>query len=90
LKYPGSCFERPVILNGDGFAPLAHFAKCAGADLLCSTWIVFQQLLEAKLKATALGGDVIGKDQCQKLQDFIMSMETANDLGGLFDLTTAH
>jgi hypothetical protein len=45
--------------------------------------------LGAKLKATALGGDVIGKDQCQKLQDFIMSMETAKDLGGLFTLTTA-
>ena len=26
-------------------------------------------------------GDVIGKDQCKKLQSFIMSIETAKDLG---------
>jgi hypothetical protein len=32
---------------------------------------------------------VIGKDQCKKLQKFIMSMETADKLGGLFELTTA-
>ena len=44
---------------------------------------------EIAVKFTALGGDVIGKEQCQKLQGFIMSMETAKDLGGLFDLTTA-
>lgn len=44
---------------------------------------------EIGVKFTALGGDVIGKDQCKKLQSFIMSMETAKDLGGLFELTTA-
>lgn len=43
---------------------------------------------EIAVKFTALGGDVIGKDQCKKLQQFIMSMETAEKLDGLFDLTT--
>jgi 2-methylcitrate dehydratase PrpD len=36
----------------------------------------------------ALGGDVIGKEQCKKLQSYIMSMETAKNLDGLFELTT--
>ena len=36
-----------------------------------------------------LGGDIIGKEQCQKLQSFIMSMETAKDFSVLFELTTA-
>jgi len=40
------------------------------------------------VKFTALGGDVIGKHQCKKLQSFIMSIETAKDVGGLFELTT--
>jgi len=31
----------------------------------------------------------IGKDQCKNLQSFIMSIETAENLGGLFELTTA-
>src|SRR6478672_3510600 len=44
---------------------------------------------EIAVKFTALGGDVIGKDQCKKLQKFIMSMETAEKLDGLFELTTA-
>src|SRR5438045_2155025 len=44
---------------------------------------------EIAVKFTALGGDVIGKDQCGKLQKFIMSMETAENFGGLFELTTA-
>src|SRR5450755_2736639 len=44
---------------------------------------------EIAVKFTALGGDVIGKDQCKKLQSFIMSIETAKSLGGLFELTTA-
>src|ERR1700674_4780879 len=44
---------------------------------------------EIAVKFNALGGDVIGKDQCKKLQKFIMSIETAKDLGGLFELTTA-
>src|SRR5437868_7313269 len=44
---------------------------------------------EIAVKFTALGGDVIGRDQCKKLQKFIMSIETANNLGGLFELATA-
>jgi 2-methylcitrate dehydratase len=44
---------------------------------------------EIAVKFTALGGDVIGKDQCQKLQKFIMNIETAEKLDGLFELTTA-
>src|SRR5262245_14768464 len=44
---------------------------------------------EIAVKFTALGGDVVGKDQCKKLQKFIMSMETVDKLGGLFELTTA-
>ena len=44
---------------------------------------------EIAVKFTALGGDVIGKDQCKKLQSFIMSIETAENLDGLFELTTA-
>ena len=43
---------------------------------------------EIAVKFTALGGDLVGKDQCKKLQKFIMSMETADKLGGLFELTT--
>jgi len=41
------------------------------------------------VKFTALGGDVVGRDQCKNLQKFIMSMETAEKLGGLFELATA-
>src|SRR2546421_3582203 len=44
---------------------------------------------EIAVKFTALGGDVIGRDQCKKLQKFIMSIETADKLDGLFELTTA-
>ena len=44
---------------------------------------------EIAVKFTALGGDVIGKEQCRKLQSYIMSIETAKNLGGLFELTTA-
>ena len=44
---------------------------------------------EIAVKFTALGGDIVGKEQCKKLQSFIMSMETAENLGGLFELTTA-
>ena len=43
---------------------------------------------EIAVKFTALGGDVVGKEQCKKLQSYIMSMETARDFGGLFELTT--
>jgi hypothetical protein len=45
---------------------------------------------EIAVKFTALGGDVIGNEQCKKLQSYIMSIEAAKDLGGLFELTTAH
>ena len=44
---------------------------------------------EIAVKFTALGGDVIGRDQCKKLQSFVMSLDTATNLGGLFELTTA-
>jgi 2-methylcitrate dehydratase len=44
---------------------------------------------EIAVKFTALGGDVIGKHQCEKLQKFIMSMESAQKLDALFELTTA-
>jgi 2-methylcitrate dehydratase len=44
---------------------------------------------EIAVKFTALGGDVIGRDQCKKLQKFIMSIETARNLDELFDLSTA-
>jgi hypothetical protein len=44
---------------------------------------------EIAVKFTALGGDVIGKEQCEKLRHCIMNMDTAKDLGGLFELTTA-
>jgi hypothetical protein len=40
------------------------------------------------VKFTALSGDVIGKDQCKKLQKFIMSLESLDKLDGLFELTT--
>jgi hypothetical protein len=44
---------------------------------------------EIAVKFNALGGDVIGKDQCEKLQKFIMSMETADKLDELLELTIA-
>src|SRR5215207_5927349 len=44
---------------------------------------------EIAVKFTALGGDVIGKDQCKKLQKFIMNIEAAKDLGELFELATS-
>ena len=43
---------------------------------------------EIAVKFTALGGEVIGKENCQKAQKFIMSIETAKDFSGLFALTT--
>jgi 2-methylcitrate dehydratase PrpD len=39
-------------------------------------------------KFTALGGDVIGKENCKKLQSYIMSLEKADHLSGSFELTT--
>jgi 2-methylcitrate dehydratase len=44
---------------------------------------------EIAVKFTALGGDVIGADQCKNLQRFIMNLDTGKNLGGLFELTTA-
>src|SRR3989441_2121913 len=44
---------------------------------------------EIAVKFIALGADVIGKEQCKKLQRFIMSIDTAKNLSGLFELTTA-
>jgi 2-methylcitrate dehydratase len=44
---------------------------------------------EIAVKFTALGGDVIGKDQYKKLQRFIMSLDAAEKLEQLFELTTA-
>src|SRR5947209_7241573 len=44
---------------------------------------------EIAVKFTALGGDVVGRDRCKKLQKCIMSLETARNLGELFELTTA-
>ena len=42
---------------------------------------------EIAVKFIALGGDGIGKDQCKKLQKFIMHLETAGSLEGLVKLT---
>src|SRR5947207_8323578 len=44
---------------------------------------------EIAVKFTALGGDVIGKQQCRKLQAAIMSLETAGNLESLVKLTIA-
>jgi len=44
---------------------------------------------EIAVKFTALGGDVIGNDQCKELQSFIMNLEAAKNLDDLFELTTA-
>jgi 2-methylcitrate dehydratase len=44
---------------------------------------------EIAVKFTALGGDVIGKEQCKKLQKLIMSLETVDKLDELFESTTA-
>ena len=44
---------------------------------------------EIAVKFNALGGDVIGKDQCKKLQKFIMSLESADNIDELLELTIA-
>jgi hypothetical protein len=44
---------------------------------------------EIAVKFDALGGDVIGKGQCKKLQKLIMSLETAEKLDELLELTIA-
>jgi 2-methylcitrate dehydratase len=42
---------------------------------------------EIAVKFTALGGDVIGKDQCEKLRKCIMNLDTANKVDELLALT---
>ena len=44
---------------------------------------------QISVKFTALGGEVIGKEQCRKLQSFITSMEAAKEVSGLFEVSTA-
>jgi 2-methylcitrate dehydratase len=44
---------------------------------------------EIAVKFTALGGDVIGKDQCEKLQKCIMSLDSAHNVAELLELTKA-
>jgi len=44
---------------------------------------------EIAVKFTALGGEVIDKERCKKLQKCIMSLESIDKLDGLFELTTA-
>lgn len=44
---------------------------------------------EISVKFNALGGDVIGLDQCARLRSAIMHMETASSLDELLSLTTA-
>jgi 2-methylcitrate dehydratase len=44
---------------------------------------------EIAVKFTALGGNVIGKDQCQKLRHCIMSIDTAKNVDELLKLTIA-
>jgi 2-methylcitrate dehydratase len=44
---------------------------------------------EIAVKFTALGGDVIGKDQCEELRHCIMSIDTAKNVDELLKLTIA-
>ena len=44
---------------------------------------------EIAVKFTALGGDVIGKDQCEKLRKCIMSLDRAKKVDELLELTIA-
>ena len=44
---------------------------------------------EIAVKFTALGGDVIGKDRCEKLRKCIMNLESANTVDELLELTIA-
>jgi 2-methylcitrate dehydratase len=45
---------------------------------------------EIAVKFNALGGDVIGNEQCKKLRKFIMNLETAENLDKFLELTTAN
>src|SRR5436309_4197088 len=44
---------------------------------------------EIAVKFNALGGDVIGKDQCKKLQEFIMNLDGVEKIDELLALTIA-
>jgi len=44
---------------------------------------------EIAVKFTALGSDVISKDQCKKLQHCIMNIDSAKDVDELLALTIA-
>jgi 2-methylcitrate dehydratase len=44
---------------------------------------------EVAVKFTALGGDVIGTDQCEKLRKCIMGLDSANTVDELLELTIA-
>jgi 2-methylcitrate dehydratase len=44
---------------------------------------------EIAVKFNALGGDVIGKDQCKKLQKIIMNIDSAKTVDELLELTMA-
>src|SRR5213592_2695112 len=44
---------------------------------------------EIAVKFTALGGDVIGKDQCEKLRKCIMNIDSAENIYELLELTVA-
>jgi hypothetical protein len=44
---------------------------------------------EIAVKFTALGGDVIGKKQCEQLRHCIMSLENAAKVDELLKLTVA-
>ena len=45
---------------------------------------------EIAVKFNALGGEVVGKDQCDKLQKCIMSIDSARNVNELLALTIAH
>jgi 2-methylcitrate dehydratase len=44
---------------------------------------------EVAVKFNALGGDVIGKDQCESLRNCIMNLESAEKVDELLKLTIA-
>jgi len=44
---------------------------------------------EIAVKFTALGGEVIGKKQCEKLRQYIMNLESAKKVDELLELTIA-
>ena len=44
---------------------------------------------QINVKFTALGGDVIGKDRCTKVRQWLMSMDERASAGELLELTRA-